>query len=105
MRPAPRNSAHRIRAALLLWASLLCIGARASQAPASQARDTLDARVDAIVAAVGTISPTAGVTIGVERMGKTVFLRAYGEADRENHVKATEHTVYGIGDVPVAVEN
>jgi CubicO group peptidase (beta-lactamase class C family) len=99
MRPARRKPAHAIRAALLLWASLFCIGARAAQAPASQAGQNLDAQIDAIVAAVATSSPTAGLTIGVERMGKTIFLRAYGEADRENHAKATEHTVYGVGSI------
>jgi D-alanyl-D-alanine carboxypeptidase len=100
MSPSRRQPAHSIQAALLLCASLLCLGARAaSQSPTSQARNDLDARIDAIVAAAATISPMAGLTIGVERMGKAIAMRAYGEADRENHARATEQTIYGVGSI------
>jgi D-alanyl-D-alanine carboxypeptidase len=86
--------------ALLLWAAAACGGAanRYRTLPVA-ANDALGARIDAIVAEIAATSPTAGMTLGVERGGKPIVLRAYGEADRENHVKATIDTVYGVGSI------
>ena len=85
---------------LLLGAALACGGiANRHGALPVAANDALGARIDALVAEIAAVSPTAGITLGVERGGKPIVLRAYGEADRENHVKATIDTIYGVGSI------
>jgi D-alanyl-D-alanine carboxypeptidase len=63
-------------------------------------RDTVEARVDALVAAYQRETYAPGASVAVIRVGRdTLVYRGYGLADVENEAAATPLTVYRIGSV------
>jgi D-alanyl-D-alanine carboxypeptidase len=66
----------------------------------TSARDTVEARVDSLVAAFQQETYAPGVSVAVVRAGRdTLVYRGYGLADVENDVPATPETVYRIGSI------
>lgn len=59
----------------------------------------IEEKLDAILRSSVASIPLAGLTVGVERAGKTLFIRAYGHSDVAAGVAAKEDTVYRIGSI------
>jgi len=57
------------------------------------------AAVDSIANAAVSAAEVAGMSVAVERNGRTIVARGYGLADREANVKADSATVYRIGSI------
>jgi CubicO group peptidase (beta-lactamase class C family) len=67
---------------------------------AQQASDAaIAAAVDSIANSAVLGGEVAGMSVAVERNGKTIIARGYGLADREAGVKADSATVYRIGSI------
>jgi D-alanyl-D-alanine carboxypeptidase len=80
----------------VLTAALVSLAGCARTSP----RDTVEARVDALVAAYQRETYAPAVSVAVIRAGRdTLVYRGYGLADVENDVPATPETVYRIGSV------
>jgi CubicO group peptidase (beta-lactamase class C family) len=62
-------------------------------------RSELLARIDAIVEEAMESDRVVGTSVGVRKNGEILVAKGYGYADLENHVRATEHTVYRIGSI------
>jgi CubicO group peptidase (beta-lactamase class C family) len=66
---------------------------------AAPAQPVPTAEIDAYVQQVRASDGIPSVVVGIVRHGKPVYVKAYGEADRERHVLATPQTAYKIGSI------
>ncbi len=78
------------------FATGLLVAPASAQTPPA---DRLAARIDSAAHALIASKATPSVSIAISRSGRTVYAKAFGTADLEQHVAATPGTVYLIGSV------
>jgi len=76
-----------------MWVSLLATGWAAE--PESPIVKSIDALASSAIAAKKIV----GIGIGVMKKGEIILAAGYGDADVENKIKATEHTIFRIGSI------
>lgn len=67
--------------------------------PKAAPPDPLEPVADALAKDALDAGETASVTIGIARKDGSTWVKAYGEADRATHTRATRDTVYRIGSL------
>jgi CubicO group peptidase (beta-lactamase class C family) len=73
--------------------------AREPSAAATKAPRNLNAAVDSAVRAEMERQQAVGVAVGVIRDGKIVYLKGYGQADRERKIPVTPRTVFNWASI------
>jgi D-alanyl-D-alanine carboxypeptidase len=61
--------------------------------------ENFEALVDPIAQEAIRTGPIAGLTVGISRAGRQVFVKGYGLADLENGVAASTDTVYSFKSI------
>jgi D-alanyl-D-alanine carboxypeptidase len=74
-------------------------GSRRSDPASVRIAQNLAGRIDGVAKQLLGESKVAGFSVGVERGGTVVFADGYGFADLRGAVRASAHTVYGIGSI------
>lgn len=62
-------------------------------------KDTIEIKIDTLIAQMGLSSETPGGVVGVIKNGKIVFIKAYGLANFETKEPNTTSTLFNLGSV------
>jgi CubicO group peptidase (beta-lactamase class C family) len=62
-------------------------------------KDTIEIKIDTLIAQIGLSSETPGGVVGVIKNGKIVFIKAYGLANFETEEPNTTSTLFNLGSV------
>ncbi|OFY66221.1 MAG: hypothetical protein A2V64_01870 [Bacteroidetes bacterium RBG_13_43_22] len=81
---------------------LLCISATANPGSVNNPEgtglpDSVEIKIDTLIARMGISSQTPGGVVGVIREGRIIFEKAYGQADSETKTPNTTSTLFNLG--------